>query len=111
MDEFLRKSAQTGTLMGRYQINEKTNTIIFTNTNLIIIGKIVIGQDEVATVSRNPQFVRIEYGAAEIFLVPAQDQYNGTFTAGIMEVILKGDTKTLVAEITAALNSIMKPGA
>lgn len=110
MDEFLKKLAQTGTLMGHYQINEKTNTIILTNTNLIIIGKIVIGRDKVATVSRNPQFVRIEYGDAEIFLAP-QNQCNGAFTAGIMEIILKSGTKALVAEITAALNSIMEPGA
>lgn len=104
MDEFLEKIRKNGTLMGRYQINGEN--VYFASASPAVTGSIRIG-DEKATVSQQKNYLRIEYEEVEIFLAPDINNLKGTFTAGILEVILKTNTKILSGEILAALKTVM----
>lgn len=103
MNEILARLRKHGTLMGRYKI--EGDNIFFVSTDPAVTGSIKVG-DENATVSRRTDFLRIEYQEAEIFLAP-KDDLSGAFTAGILSVMMKANTKVLTHEIMAALSTVM----
>jgi hypothetical protein len=106
MEDFIEKLVNSGgSLMGRYEIID--NEIIFTSNNPVTTGTIILDEEKMETVHRNHSFVRLDYGQVEIlFIASRKNRLIGSFTAGIMDIIIRGDRKTIVNTIISSLRGI-----
>lgn len=106
MEDFIEKLVKNGgSLMGSYKIIG--NEIIFTSKNPTATCTVTIDEEKLKMVNRNRSFVRLDYGQVEILFIASRgSQLTGSFTAGIMDIIIRGSRKAIIDTIISALEGI-----
>ena len=106
MEDFIEKLVVNGgSLMGSYQI--VNNELILTSYAPAVTGKIIIDDEKMAYIDRTSGLIRLDYGKVEVlFIASRANKLVGSFTAGIMDIIIRGDRKEIASTIIHSLRRI-----